>query len=472
VRVLDVRLRDTGGRAARATVTPVPGRGPHPPADPAPEPGGGFGFDVTASDGGARVGSLRTPHGVIDTPAFVAVGTQAAVKGLDPAVVAATGAQVLFANTYHLYLRPGAELIAELGGLHGFMGWSRPLFTDSGGFQVFSLGASIDHGVGKVASIFPGEAGGGTVAGAPRLSSAPGSMVRVDEHEVRFTSHVDGSRHVFTPEKSIAVQRALGADVILAFDECTSPLHDEGYTRRSMDRTHRWAERCLEAFDALPARHAHPQALFGVVQGGAVEALRRESAAVIGGMPFDGIAIGGNLGRTHADMHRVLGWTIDGLPPAFARHLLGIGDVPGILAAVARGVDSFDCVTPTRNARNGMALARLDDDGAPLRRFRRNLAAASGAHDDRPIEAGCDCSTCARFSRAYLRHLFKSGESLAAQLTTVHNLRFMARFMSEVRDAIRAQRFEAMVRSWLGFDPDVCEATLAVASGGATARAR
>ncbi len=424
-----------------------------------------FGFDLLRRDGVARRGRLRTPHGVVETPAFVAVGTQATVKGVDPAVVAATGTQVLFANTYHLYLRPGAELVAAHGGLHRFMAWDRPILTDSGGFQVFSLGASIEHRVGKVANIFPDEPGGSaTGAGAPRLATAVGSMVEVGEDEVHFVSHVDGSRHVFTPEKSIAVQRALGADVVLAFDECTSPLHDEAYTRASMLRTHRWATRCLHAFWAEPPAHGYPQALFGVVQGGAFEALRRESAAVIGGMPFDGMAIGGNLGRSHADMHRVLAWTMPALPERLPRHLLGIGDVPGILAAVVRGVDTFDCVTPTRNARTGTVLARADDDGVPRRGFRLNLKNAAFTRDERPLEALCDCDTCRRFSRAYLRHLLKAGESLGPQLLTVHNLRFMERLMADVRAAIEAGRLEACVLDWLGHEPALAAAVLGAAA--------
>jgi queuine tRNA-ribosyltransferase len=414
------------------------------------EPAGGveaFAFDVLAREGAARLGRLVTPHGTIETPAFVAVGTQGAVKGLDPASVAAGGTQVLFANTYHLYLRPGADVVEAHGGLHRFMGWSRPLFTDSGGFQVFSLGASIEHRVGKVANIFPDEGGAGA-APTPRLTTSGGSMVRVGEHEVRFTSHIDGSTHVFTPEKSIAVQRSLGADVILAFDECTSPLHDERYTRASAERTHRWAQRCLDAFASDPPRHGYRQALYGVVQGGAFEGPRRESAAVIGAMGFDGIAIGGNLGRSHDDMHRVIEWSVEGVPDALPRHLLGIGDVPSIVHAVARGVDTFDCVTPTRNARNGMALVRLGDDGALQPRSRINLRSAVYARDERPIEAECDCPTCTRFTRAYLRHLFKADETLGPQLVTQHNLSFMARLMAELRAGIAAGRSGEVARRW------------------------
>ena len=422
----------------------------------------GFGFDVHVRDGAARRGRLRTPHGTVETPAFVAVGTQASVKGVDPASVAAVGTQVLFANTYHLYLRPGADLVAAHGGLHRFMGWQRPLLTDSGGFQVFSLGASIEHGVGKVANIFPDEPGGSgapAATGAPRLSASGGSMVQVGEDEVRFVSHVDGSRHVFTPEKSIEVQRSLGADMILAFDECTSPLHDEAYTRASMERTHRWALRCLRAFERGGV-HPYRQALFGVVQGGAFESLRRRSADVIGAMAFDGIAIGGNLGRSHVDMHRVLEWTVAALPDALPRHLLGIGDVSGILASVVRGVDTFDCVAPTRNARTGTVLARLDDAGVPRPGFRLNLKNAAFTRDERPLEAGCDCDTCRRFSRAYLRHLLKAGESLGPQLLTVHNLRFMERLMQQLRDAIEAGSLRSTVEAWLAHEPALLAAVL------------
>ena len=418
------------------------------------DPGQRVGFEVLVRRGEARRGRLHTAHGAVETPAFVGVGTQATVKSVDPERVRDTGTQVLFANTYHLYLRPGAERVAAHGGVHRFMGWDHPIMTDSGGFQVFSLGASIDHGVGKVASIFPGEDAPPVAAAAPRLSAAGGSMVEVGETEVRFRSHVDGSLHVFTPEVSVRVQRLLGADVMLAFDECTSPLHDEAYTRRSSDRTHRWAERCLATFEAEPPRHGYPQLLFGVVQGGAFEVLRRESARLTGAMPFGGMAVGGNLGRTHADMHRVLEWTVPELPAALARHLLGIGDVPSVLAAVARGIDTFDCVAPTRNARNGGALARVDDDGRPLPNFRLNLRNARYADDLRPIEVDCGCPTCRRFSRSYLRHLLKADEPLGPQLVSVHNLAFMANLMAEVRAGLEADAFGDVVERWLGHLPE------------------
>ncbi len=399
-------------------------------------------FTLQQRRGAARLGTLETPHGTVRTPAFVVVGTQAAVKGVAPDAVAATGTQLLFANTYHLYLRPGADVVERHGGLHRFMNWNGPILTDSGGFQVFSLGASIEHGVGKVASIFPGEA-------PPRLPGGR-SMVRIREEGVRFKSHIDGSLHTFSPEVSIDVQRALGADMVLAFDECTSPLHDEEYTRRSMQRTHRWAERSLRAFESSGPRHAHPQALFGVVQGGAFQGLRRESAATIAAMPFDGMAIGGNLGSTLQDMYAVLDWTVPELPEGKPRHLLGIGDVPSILEAVERGVDTFDCVAPTRNARNGAAFVRRGDDGEPIANFRLNLRNARFVEDLRPLEAGCDCSTCTGFSRSYVRHLFKANEQLAQQLVSVHNLRFMARLMEDIRASLADDRFAAFKAELLG----------------------
>lgn len=407
----------------------------------------GFEFQILKEVGAARLGRYTTPHGVMETPTFVAVGTQATVKGVPPEAVWETGTQVLFANTYHLFLRPGEEVVARVGGLHRFMNWNHPIMTDSGGFQVFSLGAGIEHGVGKVANIFPGEAGG-VLKGARRLSDAQ-SLVEVGEDGVRFKSHIDGSLHIFTPERSIAIQRALGADIILAFDECTSPLHDETYTEGSMKRTHRWAERSLEHFQAHGPQHGYAQALYGVVQGGAFEGLRRESARVIAGLDFDGVAIGGNLGKTKGEMHRVISWTVSELPRDKPRHLLGIGDVPDLFEAVSRGCDTFDCVSPTRNARNGGVLKRLDDDGTPLPKFRLNLRNARFKDDPRPLDEACDCTTCRDYSRAYLRHLFRAEERLAESLATSHNLRFMARLGEEIREALREDRFDRLKREWL-----------------------
>ncbi|MGH2541836.1 MAG: tRNA guanosine(34) transglycosylase Tgt [Ardenticatenaceae bacterium] len=411
----------------------------------------GFAFDVHKETGAARLATYTTPHGQIQTPAFVAVGTQATVKAVTPEQVAAAGIQVIFSNTYHLYLRPGAEVVAGLGGLHRFMNWPHPIMTDSGGFQVFSLGASIEHGVGKIANIFPGEAGG--VEREPeRLpqSARPGeSLVTVEEDRVLFRSHLDGSLHEFTPEKSVAIQRALGADIILAFDECTSPLHDATYTRESCQRTHRWAGRSLRAFQQSEPQHGYAQALYGIVQGGAFRDIREESARVIGGMDFDGIAIGGNLGKTKQEMHAVIEWTVAHLPPGKPRHLLGIGDIPDIFEAVERGCDTFDCVAPTRIARNGVLHARFDDDGMPLPKFRINIRNARYKDDPRPVMADCDCYTCRHYSRAYLRHLFRANELLAHTLATLHNLHFIATLCTAIRRALRTETFAEMKAAWL-----------------------
>lgn len=451
-----------------------------------------FGFELLAQVGQARLGLLHTPHGTVKTPAFVAVGTQATVKSVAPEAVAAAGTQLLFANTYHLYLRPGHEVVAAHGGLHRFMNWGGPLLTDSGGFQVFSLGASIEHGVGKVANIFPRDAApadGGRI-GAGRANAGKGAgkgadkyddkrdnqkrkpigkgLVKVGEDGVEFTSHIDGSKHLFTPERSIEIQRGLGADMVLAFDECTSPLHDEEYTEASMARTHRWAQRSLTAFREGSDQHGYTQSLYGIVQGGAFERLRSLSAATIGAMGFDGFAIGGNLGSSREEMYRVLDWTLPALPGAKPRHLLGIGDVAGIFEAVERGVDTFDCVMPTRSARAGALLTMPQPSGAAVAGeaaanagaqnrktgvnagFRLNILNAAFAGDLRPIEPGCDCYTCGNYTRAYLRHLFKADELLAQQLASIHNLHFMARLMERIRSSLADATFDELKREVLG----------------------
>jgi queuine tRNA-ribosyltransferase len=387
----------------------------------------------------ARIGELVTQHGVVRTPTFVAVATRASVKGVEPAALAALGLDLLIANTYHLHLRPGEDVVAALGGLHGFSGWHGPTMTDSGGFQVFSLGAGKEHGVGKVAPIFPGE----SEAPLARRDAPP--LVRLSEEGAWFRSVVDGSEHTFTPESVITIERKLGADIILPLDECTSPLHDHGYTRTAMERTHRWARRALDAFHLSANDPTFPnpgQELFGIVQGGAFDDLRRESTRVIGEMGFAGFAIGGSLGRSKDDMRRVLDWTIPDLPHDKARHLLGIGEIEDIFAAVCRGVDTFDCAAPTRMARNGSVFLR----DAP--RHRIHLRNAAFRLDDRPIDPGCDCPTCASHSRAYLQHLCRSGELSYYRLATLHNLRFMARLMDDIRAAIAADRLDALTKEW------------------------
>jgi queuine tRNA-ribosyltransferase/7-cyano-7-deazaguanine tRNA-ribosyltransferase len=381
-----------------------------------------FQIEVRHSRSEARVGRLRTPHGEIETPAFVAVATRATVKALSPADLRAVGVQVLIGNTYHLYLRPGPEVVAELGGLHGFSGWDGPWMTDSGGFQVFSLGAGKVHGVGKIASIFPGD--------DPPRPTGP-SLVQLTEEGARFRSVVDGAWVFFSPEEVIRAQRLLGADIILPLDECTSPFHDRAYTQAAMERTHRWAERALQAFRETRGLGPNPdQVLFGIVQGGAYQDLRRRSARVIAQLGFPGFAIGGSLGRSKEDMLRVIEWTVAELPEEKPRHLLGIGGVEDILEAVRRGIDTFDCAAPTRMARNGSLLTPSEEG------FRLNIKNARFRRDGRPIDEGCDCPTCRTHSRAFLHHLLRTGELAYFRLATLHNLRFMVRLLGAIRGAI------------------------------------
>lgn len=393
-------------------------------------------FSISARDGAARRGRLQTPHGVIQTPALVPVGTQAAVKTLDTEDLRHLKAQAVLANTYHLFLRPGSKLIERAGGLHAFMNWDGPIITDSGGFQVFSLGWGLEHGVSKISNIFPGESVQATGKAKPKLAL-------VDERGVSFRSHLDGSQQRLTPEKSIKVQQQLGADLIFAFDECTSPLHDEAYTAQSLERTHRWAVRSLKAWT-----NRRQQALFGIVQGGAYESLRHQSAAYIDSLDFPAIGIGGSLGKTKADMHRILEWTVPHLAPEKPRHLLGIGEVVDLFQAVKRGVDLFDCVAPTRMARNGTVYLRPESGGTARKQFRLNVSAAKYRNDLGPIDPACDCVTCANYSRAYLRHLFNTKETLGLRLATIHNVRFMTRLSEEIRQAITRKRLDRLADDW------------------------
>ncbi|MGC9529924.1 MAG: tRNA guanosine(34) transglycosylase Tgt [Candidatus Bipolaricaulaceae bacterium] len=398
-----------------------------------------FSILARAPDCPARLGELVTPHGRVRTPAFVAVATQGAVKALDPRDLREVGVQILIGNTYHLTLRPGPVAVAAMGGLHGFTGWAGPWMTDSGGFQVFSLGAGKVHGVGKVASMFPGGA-------APRPSGDP--LVELTEDGARFRSVVDGSWVRFTPEEVIRRQRLLGADVILPLDECTSPFHDQAYTRQAMERTHRWARRAQAAFAASRGLGPNPdQELWGIVQGGAYEDLRRGSARTVADMGFTGFAIGGSLGRSKADMYQVISWAGAELPPDRPRHLLGIGTVEDVVAAVRRGVDTLDCAAPTRMARNGSLLSAHEDG------LRLNIKGARFARDRRPVEPGCDCPTCQQHSRAFLRHLLRTRELAYFRLATLHNLRFMARAMSAMRELLaqgRSPDLKAVVEALRG----------------------
>jgi queuine tRNA-ribosyltransferase len=380
-----------------------------------------FQFELIGRDRttGARAGLLHTPHGDVPTPIFMPVGTQATVKAVDTDELRSAGARIILGNTYHLDLRPGHEVVERLGGLHGFMGWDRPILTDSGGFQVFSLAKSA-QGRGQ-----RGEAG----------------LVQIDESGVTFESHLDQRLHRFTPESAIEVQTALGADVIMAFDECSRTNDDFETTLRGMERTHRWAERCRARWREMETEKQRttgrpPQALFGIVQGGTFRDLRRASAEVVVGLDLPGVAIGGeSIGYSKPLTRAILEWIGDLLPADRPRYAMGVGDPDDFFAIVERGVDMFDCVLPTRMARNGTLLTR---DG------RLRVVNAEYASDARPIEPGCDCYTCARFSRGYLRHLLKSESLLAYRLATLHNVRFCLRLVEEIRAAIIGGQFAEM----------------------------
>lgn len=354
-----------------------------------------FTFEIEATDGAARAGVFHTPHGSLLTPVFAPVGTQATVKALTPAQLEEVGATLVLANTFHLYLRPGDNLIAELGGLHTFMQWPHPILTDSGGFQVFSLA----------------------------------KIREVDDDGVTFRSPLNGSLHRFTPEKAIAIQENLGADIIMAFDECPPP-YDRAYNEAALARTHRWAERCLAA------KRRPDQALFGIVQGGVFPDLREQSAAFIASLGFPGHAIGGlSVGETKAEMLAMIEVVNAVLPPEKPRYLMGVGTPYDLVEAVRRGVDIFDCVLPTRMARHHGVMLR---DGRRL-----NLRRAEFARDPRPIDETCTCYTCRHFSRAYLRHLIVAREMLAATLLSIHNIHTLVTLTREMRQAILEGRFEA-----------------------------
>jgi len=395
-----------------------------------------FSFELLAKDGEARAGKLVTHHGTIETPSFVPVGTKGAVRAVSAADLRKAGTKVIIINSYHLHLRPGEDFIERMGGLHRFIGWEGPLMTDSGGFQIFSLGAAKEHGVGKIAPIFPEEKNRGG-----HFSSKRGkSLVRVDEKGVEFVSYLDGSTHRFTPERVMDIERKLGADIILVLDECTSPLHDYYYTRAAMERTHRWALRALETFRLTSD---NTQAILGIVQGGAYRDLREESSQLISAQDFDGYAIGGSLGRSKNEMHRVLEWTIPLLPEDKPRHLLGVGEIEDIFQVVKRGIDLFDCVLPTKIAHTGTFFVKKTD------RLRIHILNAQFKDDPRPIEARCRCYTCRNYSRAYLRHLFMAREILGMRLASIHNLYFLESLMHRIRSAIKETRLAELEGEWL-----------------------
>ncbi len=375
-------------------------------------------FTIDARDGSSRAGVLRCAHGDVRTPAFVPLASNASVRGLAAAEVASLGYEMVLGNTFHLFISPGHDQIRELGGLHEFMGWSRPIITDSGGFQVFSMG----HG--SVAEEIK-----------HRRRAGESRVISITEDGVAFRSYLDGSERFMGPEASMEVQAALGSDIALAFDECTPYHADKRYTALSMERTHRWLDRCIE----WHAEHGpEGQRVFGIVQGGVHSDLRAQSSSYIAGADLDGVAIGGSLGQEKAQMREVVGWALEPLPEERPRHLLGIGDVDDILHAVGQGIDSFDCATPTRLARHGTALTP-----DPQRRFRLDLTKAECRDSREPIAMGCPCPACRDHTRGYLHYLARRKELTGARLITLHNLTFMAELMRGIRAAIAAAAYPA-----------------------------
>jgi queuine tRNA-ribosyltransferase len=367
-----------------------------------------FEFELVATDpsNSARAGRLHTPHGLLETPVFAPVGTAATVKAIKPDDLKEMGASLVLSNTYHLYLRPGDELVREMGGLHRFMAWDGPILTDSGGFQVFSLSETR----------------------------------KIDDDGVTFQSHIDGSYHRFTPERSIAIQENLGADIIMAFDECPPPT-DYDYVARSLARTHSWLERCAAA------RTRPEQALFGIVQGGIFRDLREQSAQFVTGIELPGYAIGGlAVGETKAQMHQVLEWLHPVMPAEKPRYLMGVGAPEDLVNGVLRGVDIFDCVLPTRLARHGSATILGE---------RLNLRNARFKDDPQPLDPACGCYTCQTFSRAYLHHLVRSNEILAHVLLTTHNIYFLLGLMRQMREAILAGELAEFAAGFLSHYPPV-----------------
>ncbi len=360
-------------------------------------------FFVHAVDGAARTGELHTAHGVVRTPIFMPVGTVGSVKAVAPDDLEAIGAEIILGNTYHLYLRPGDELVARRGGLHAFSSWSKPILTDSGGFQVFSLS----------------------------------SLRTIKEEGVTFRSHLDGSKHLFTPEKAIAIQRNLHSDIMMCLDECPPPNCDHGYAARSLGLTTRWARRCREAYPREAVK-THGNLLFGIVQGSMFKELRSESAAQLIDLDFEGYAVGGlSVGESKDVMFDILGHTAPLLPANKPRYLMGVGTPLDIVRGISLGIDMFDCVLPTRNARNGTLYTSLG---------KINIKRQEFAEDDSPLDPACSCYTCRTFSRAYLRHLYHAQELLAFRLNSIHNLTYFLDVVRGARKAIAEGRFAAYLR--------------------------
>ncbi len=387
-------------------------------------------FEVEHKDknSGARAGVIKTDHGEIQTPIFMPVGTQATVKSLSTDELENLNAQIILANTYHLHLRPGEDLIDRFDGLHKFMNWKRPILTDSGGFQVLSLGKQL-------------EARGG-------FDEEHSKLAEIDDEGVTFRSHLDGSSHRFTPEEAIKIQHKLGADIIMAFDECTPDDANEKYTKEAMDRTHRWAAQCVVEHEKDTEHHGYKQFLFGIIQGAQHKKLRELSAKIISGMNFDGIAIGGeSVGYNMKATKDILDWVIPFIPENKPRYTMGVGFFPtDMFEVVEKGVDMFDCVAPTRMARNGGLYITPTPKS---KETRINITNAKFKEDKKPIDPKCNCLTCKNHSRAYIYHLFKTKELLAYKLASIHNLHFLINLTSQMHEEIKKDNFTNFKKEWI-----------------------
>lgn len=386
-----------------------------------------FSFEITHKDGNARCGKIKTRRGEIETPYFVPVATNASIRSLDSSDLEAIGAQCFLANTYHLFLRPGLDVISEAGGVQQFMNYNKPMFSDSGGFQAFSLGFGKEHGIGKIGGFFPNE---------DQPGEAEAKLAHISEEGVKFKSIYDGTHLMLTPKLSMEIQAVLGSEIIMAFDECTSAFHDYKYTKQSLERTHRWAKECLEYKDP-------EQALYGIIQGGTFEDLRKAGKEFTLSQPFEGIAIGGTMGKTKESMYGILDWIcpLDDRPV----HLLGIGDVDDVFEGVSRGIDTFDCVSPSRNARRGSLLITPEQGGCKENKFRINIDNARFKNDFNTLEI-----MGKKYSLAYLQHLFRLKQLTYYRLSTLHNITFMLKLMEEIRESIKNKTFKTLKQKWLG----------------------
>ncbi len=390
-----------------------------------------FAFKQTHFHEGARCGLLQTPHGTVETPNFIFCATKAAIKGLTMETMKGLGTQFVLSNTYHLHVNPGADFIQARGGLHKFMNWNGPLLTDSGGFQIFSLG----HG--SVAEEIKGK----------RQQKRNTTLLKITEEGAKFRSYYNGQYHMLTPEKSMEIQHKLGVDFAVVLDECT-PYHvDKRYTERSMYRSHRWGVRSLNAYKALT--HGN-QKVYGIIQGGVYEDLRRIAAEFVNEQDFFGLAVGGSLGGTKAQMHDIVGTTMSYLRKDRPVHLLGIGGPHDIFAGIKHGIDTFDCVHPTRIARHGGALVKAKYNPNPQKRDHLNLMNSQYKEDDTPIMPGCACPTCVSYSKSYIHYLLKAREVLASQLILQHNVYFMNSLMQDIRQGIQKKNLDELEKEWLG----------------------